>query len=152
EVSEAASSRVAEVTGRTEKQYELIVDDGAPHAVILSHAEDWAADLLVMGSHGEGGTGEALLGSVTNSVLRHAHCPVLIVRPGERSQNIVAGTDFSDPSLLAVRAAADEAERTGGKLIVVHSLDLIWSPASYPAMAFGGAPFNVSAEQITELE
>jgi nucleotide-binding universal stress UspA family protein len=152
QISEAAAQRVTEITGRTEKQYELIVDDGAPHAVILSHAEEWAADLVVMGSHGESGPGEALLGSVTNSVLRHAHCPVLIVRPGERSQSIVAGTDFSDPSMPAVRAAADEAERTGAKLTVVHSLDLIWSPASYPALAFGGTPFNISADQITELE
>jgi nucleotide-binding universal stress UspA family protein len=152
QVSEAVSSRVTDITGRTDNQFELIVDDGAPHALILSHAEDWSADLVVMGSHGEHGTGDALLGSVTNSVLRHAHCPVLIVRPGERSPNIVVGTDFSDPSMPAVRAAANEAERTGGKLTVVHSLDLIWSAASYPALAFGGAPFNISAEQITELE
>src|SRR5215831_16951913 len=83
QVSEEVSTRVTEITGRTDKQYELIVDDGAPHALVLSHAEDWAAELVVMGSHGKSGTGEALLGSVTNSVLRHAHCPVLIVRPGE---------------------------------------------------------------------
>src|SRR5215831_6905991 len=34
QVSEAVSTRVLEVTGRTDGQYELIVDDGAPHAVI----------------------------------------------------------------------------------------------------------------------
>src|SRR5437868_6610589 len=82
------------------------VDDGMPHAVILNHAEEWAAALVVMGSHGEVEPGDALLGSVTNNVLRHAHCPVLIVRPGERSPVIIAGTDFSDPTLPAVRAAA----------------------------------------------
>jgi nucleotide-binding universal stress UspA family protein len=36
-------------------------------------------------------------------------------------------------------------------LIVVHSLDLIWSAASYPAMAFGGAPFDVSQAEIAKL-
>jgi len=105
-----------------------------------------------MGSHGQNSTGDAVLGSVTSSVLRHAHSPVLIVRAGKHSSSIIAGTDFSDPSLPAVKAAAEEAVRTGSQLTVVHSLDLIWSPASYPAMAFGGAPFNMSQDQIGELE
>ena len=77
---------------------------------------------------------------------------MLITRPIQRTGRILAGTDFSDPSLPAVRAAADEAERIGGELTVVHSLDLVWSAAAYPAMAFGGVPFNVSPEQMKELE
>src|SRR5205807_4795377 len=98
------------------------------------------------------GAADALLGSVTDSVIRHAHCPVLITRPGKRTGRILMGTDFSDPSLPALRAAADEAARVGGELTVVHSLDLVWSVAAYPAMAFGCAPCNVSSEQIKELE
>jgi len=35
----------------------------------------------VMGSRGLGGVRRALIGSVSDSVVRHAHCPVLIVRP-----------------------------------------------------------------------
>jgi nucleotide-binding universal stress UspA family protein len=152
ETAEAASARVTEVTGRTAREFELIVDDGAPQALIMSHAEEWKADLVVVGSHGQTSAADALLGSVTDSVIRHAHCPVLIVRPGRAAGRIVAGTDFSDPALPAIHAAAEEAKRTGAQLTVVHSLDLIWSAASYPAMAFGGAPINLAAGQIMELE
>lgn len=152
QIAEAAAARVAEITGRTEEEFELIVDDGTPQALILNRAEEWLADLVIVGSHGQTSAADALLGSVTDSVIRHAHCPVLIVRLGKRTGRIVAGTDFSDPVLPALRAAGDEAERTGAELTVVHSLDMVWSLAAYPALAFGGAPFNVSAEQIKELE
>jgi nucleotide-binding universal stress UspA family protein len=152
QVADEVSMRVTDVTGRASSDFEVITDDGPPHALILKRAEEWMADLIVMGSQGQNSTGDAVLGSVTSSVLRHAHSPVLIVRAGKHSRSIVAGTDFSDPSLPAIKAAAEEAERTGSQLTVVHSLDLIWSPASYPAMAFGGAPFNMSQDQIQELE
>jgi nucleotide-binding universal stress UspA family protein len=105
-----------------------------------------------MGSHGQTSASDALLGSVTDSVIRHAHSPVLIVRPGGPVRRILAGTDFSDPALPALKAAADEAKRVGAELTVVHVLDLVWSPLAYPALAFGGAPFNISEEQLKELE
>jgi len=152
QIAEAAVARVAEITGRTEEEFELIVDDGTPQALILNRAEEWLADLVIVGSHGQTSAADALLGSVTDSVIRHAHCPVLIVRPGKRTGRIITGTDFSDPVLPALRAAGDEAERTGAELTVVHSLDMVWSLAAYPALAFGGAPFNISMEQIKELE
>jgi nucleotide-binding universal stress UspA family protein len=152
QVADEVSTRVMDITGRASGDFEVITDDGPPHALILKRAEEWMADLIVMGSQGQNSTGDAVLGSVTSSVLRHAHSPVLIVRAGKHASSIIAGTDFSDPSLPAVKAAAEEAQRTGSQLTVVHSLDLIWSPASYPAMAFGGAPFNMSQEQIQELE
>jgi nucleotide-binding universal stress UspA family protein len=152
QIADAASARVTEITGRNSEEFELIVEDGTPQALILQTAEEWMADLIIMGSHGQTSASEVLLGSVTDSVLRHAHCPVLIIRRGESSKRIVAGTDFSDPALPALKAAADEATRVGGDLTVVHSLDLVWSAAAYPAMAFGGAPFNVGPEKMEELE
>jgi len=48
---------------------------------IVHLAEDIGADLIVMGSRGLGGLRRALMGNVADSVVRHAHCPVLIVRP-----------------------------------------------------------------------
>lgn len=150
-IAEEASARVTDITGRSEGEFELFVDDGTPQALILEHAEQWLADLIIVGSRGQTEAAGVLLGSVTESIIRHAHCPVLIVRSAERTRCIVAGTDFSDPALPAVKAAAEEAGRVGGKLIVVHSLDLVWSPAAYPAMAFGGSPFTISSDQIKEL-
>jgi nucleotide-binding universal stress UspA family protein len=48
---------------------------------IVRVAEDISAGLIVMGSRGLGGVRRALMGSVSDSVVRHAHCPVLVVRP-----------------------------------------------------------------------
>ena len=48
---------------------------------ILALAEELGADLIVMGCRGLGGVRRALMGSVSDSVVRHAHCPVLVVRP-----------------------------------------------------------------------
>jgi nucleotide-binding universal stress UspA family protein len=47
---------------------------------IVVLAEELGADLVAMGSRGLGGVERALMGSVSDSVGRHAHCPVLIVR------------------------------------------------------------------------
>jgi nucleotide-binding universal stress UspA family protein len=151
-IAEAASARVSEITGRKDGEYELIIDDGTPQALILTRAEEWFADLIIVGSHGQTSAADTLLGSVSDSIIRHAHCPVLIARPGKQTGRILAGTDFSDPALPALRAAAAETRRVGGQLTVIHSLDLLRTPMAYPAMAFGGAPFNISADQIQELE
>jgi nucleotide-binding universal stress UspA family protein len=48
---------------------------------IVHLAEELGAGLIVMGSRGLGGVRRALMGSVSASVVRHAHCPVMIVRP-----------------------------------------------------------------------
>lgn len=53
---------------------------GKPATKIVEGAQNWSADLIVMGSHGRGRVGSLLLGSVAEGVLRHTPCPVLIVR------------------------------------------------------------------------
>ena len=47
---------------------------------IVRVAQDIEAGLIVIGSRGLGGIRRALIGSVSDSVVRHAHCPVLVVR------------------------------------------------------------------------
>jgi nucleotide-binding universal stress UspA family protein len=56
---------------------------GRPADEIVKAAEEWSADLLVIGSHGRGGRQRALLGSVAETVMRHAPCPLVVVRPKE---------------------------------------------------------------------
>jgi nucleotide-binding universal stress UspA family protein len=53
---------------------------GRPDAEIVRLAEELDAGIVVVGSRGHGGVRRALLGSVSDSVVRHAHCPVLVVR------------------------------------------------------------------------
>ena len=47
---------------------------------IVTLAEETEAGLILLGSRGLGGVGRALMGSVSEFVVRHAHCPVLVVR------------------------------------------------------------------------
>ena len=54
--------------------------DGIPHEVIVEQAEDWGADLVVLGSHGYGPLRRALLGSVAAAVAVEAPCAVEIIR------------------------------------------------------------------------
>ena len=56
------------------------VQVGKPTSEIMKAAKDWPADIIVIGSHGRGGISRVLLGSVAEGVMRHASCPVLVVR------------------------------------------------------------------------
>ena len=53
---------------------------GQPDRELVHISEEIDAGLIVMGSRGLGGIRRALMGSVSDSVVRHAHCPVLVVR------------------------------------------------------------------------
>jgi nucleotide-binding universal stress UspA family protein len=56
-----------------------------PDQGILAVGEDVGVGLIVLGSRGLGGVKRALMGSVSDSVVRHAHCPVLVVRKEDDS-------------------------------------------------------------------
>lgn len=53
---------------------------GAAAEEIVALAEDMGAGLIALGSRGRGGIRRALMGSVSDAVVRHAHCPVLVAR------------------------------------------------------------------------
>jgi nucleotide-binding universal stress UspA family protein len=53
---------------------------GSPRAVILEEAQNWKADLIVVGSHGYPTWERLLLGSVSQAVVAHAKCSVEVVR------------------------------------------------------------------------
>jgi nucleotide-binding universal stress UspA family protein len=66
-----------EAAGGTVTQAHLSMGKAAPEIVV---AEEIDAGLIVMGSTGQGGIRRALLGSVSESVVKLAHCPVLVIR------------------------------------------------------------------------
>lgn len=57
------------------------IPSGDPRDVILALAQEWSADLIVLGSHGRRGWDRFLMGSVAESVAVHAHCSVEIIQP-----------------------------------------------------------------------
>jgi len=67
-----------EAAGSSVTQTHLRV--GKPDEEIVALGEELGAGLIVVGSRGRGGIKRALMGSVSDSVVRHAHCPVLVVR------------------------------------------------------------------------
>jgi nucleotide-binding universal stress UspA family protein len=73
-----AQVKQIEADGSTVAQAHLRV--GRPDEQIVALAEEIGAGLIVMGNRGLGGLRRLLMGSVSDSVVRHAHCPVLIVR------------------------------------------------------------------------
>jgi universal stress protein A len=60
---------------------EVLLRTGDARDLINQTAKEVNADLIVMGTHGRRGVTRALLGSITESVVRTAPCPVLTVRP-----------------------------------------------------------------------
>lgn len=53
---------------------------GSAEQAIIEEAEEWGADLIVIGSHGRGFWKRMFLGSVSQTVIQHAPCSVLVVR------------------------------------------------------------------------
>jgi nucleotide-binding universal stress UspA family protein len=53
---------------------------GSPSRVICQVAREWQANLIVIGHRGRSGLSEMLLGSVSNYVMHHAPCSVLMVQ------------------------------------------------------------------------
>ncbi len=62
------------------KVVETHLRSGDPDKEILRTAESLGVGLIVMGSRGLGSISRMLIGSVSDSVVRHAHCPVFVVR------------------------------------------------------------------------
>jgi nucleotide-binding universal stress UspA family protein len=82
------------------------------------------AHLVVLGSRGRGPLRTALLGSVSASVARHAHCPVVVSRPpvdpARSSTRIVVGADGSAASRPVLEFAFEQASLTHAPLTVMH--------------------------------
>jgi nucleotide-binding universal stress UspA family protein len=85
ELREQAEAATGYVAQRAKEHGVAVVEHhtgGQPHSMIANHAEDQGTDLIVMGSHGRSGVRRALLGSVTERVLRSTEVSVLVVNYG----------------------------------------------------------------------
>lgn len=68
---------------------------GEPAATICGVANSWQADLIIVGSHGRRGLSELLLGSVSNYVMHHAHCSVMVVHRTQQTSSTLAAAAAS---------------------------------------------------------
>lgn len=114
------------------------------------------ADLVVVGSRGRGPIARSVLGSVSSSLIRHAHCPVAVIHDEDplmadpAHAPILVGIDGSPASELATAIAFQEASWRGVDLVALH----VWSDvevSDYPAIdwpAMKPAAEEVLAERL----
>jgi nucleotide-binding universal stress UspA family protein len=101
---------------------------GRPDAEIVRIAEEIGADVVIVGSRGLGPLRRALMGSVSRSVVRHAHCSVLVVHANGSEESDLPGKvllalDGSKGAEEAERAAAEISAATGSELHLLRILD-----------------------------
>jgi len=134
--AEEKLQQFAECHARTEIRPQCFVQDGWVTDLILSQAEERAANLIVMGTHGLRGIDRLMLGSVTERVLRRARCPVLAVRKPAHHvissvhdpepvhlRKMLLCTDFSDHAHRASEYAVSMAKEYGAELTLLHVLE-----------------------------
>jgi nucleotide-binding universal stress UspA family protein len=126
---------------------ETIVLEGGPASEIARFAKDADAGLIITATHGHTGLNRLWLGSTAERLVRHAPCPVLVIRerlvpvrfPGEgacRFQRILVPTDFSDAGKQAARYAAAFAQLCAGEITLVHVIE----PPPYPEVGYAHIP------------
>jgi universal stress protein A len=64
-----------------ELRIERYIRKGNPYTEIVNFAKEIGSDLIIMGTHGRTGLSHVLMGSITEKIVRKAHCPVLTVKP-----------------------------------------------------------------------
>jgi nucleotide-binding universal stress UspA family protein len=115
---------------------------GSPAGQIIEKAEDWGADLVVVGSQGRSALGRLVLGSVSQRVVTETQCSVRVARSprGERDSpvRIVLGIDGSQSSGAAVRAVATRAWPKGSQARLVTSVDPLHIYAVEPEEKYAG--------------
>jgi nucleotide-binding universal stress UspA family protein len=80
EAQKALETEVGMIRESGAQDIKAHLEFGRPDTAIVALAEELGAGLIVMGSRGLGGVRRALLGSISDSVVRHAPCPVMLVR------------------------------------------------------------------------
>jgi len=82
-LGEKRLTAMAQEEARDHVPTDSLVTSGPPASEIVETARSMPADLIVISTHGRTGLNHVLLGSVAEHVIRHAPCPVLVVREHE---------------------------------------------------------------------
>lgn len=129
EAARVARDAVAgEVTITTEVSFDAVVP--------LLIERSVTAGMLVVGSHGSGGSHRGPLGSVAAAVTSHAHCPVAVIHgitaadPVSAARPVLVGVDGTANSATAVQLAFEEASWRGVDLVALHAFGDIDGPVT----------------------
>jgi nucleotide-binding universal stress UspA family protein len=122
-ILEAQVGRI-EQAGITVSKAHLVT--GRPADAILDHAERIGAGLIVVGSRGLGPVKRLLVGSVSESIVHHAKCPVLVVRGGAKSWppvRVVVGEDLSEDAHSAAKLGVTLGKLMKAETLLVHTYE-----------------------------
>ena len=129
-------------------QHEFLIRKGNVWEQLELIIKQKEVDLVVVGTHGRGGLGKLLLGSVAEQIFRHANCFVDTVGPGSHNDSLVEkteavrpflfATDFGAASLRALPQAASFAAHFGARLVLLHVLPAAPIPDGFHWSSTGG--------------
>lgn len=150
--------------------------EGIPHRCHVGHGQVWknlaaivdenGIDLIVVGTHGRGGLGKLLLGSVAEDILRHAPCPVLTIGPRVSGRTrlpamravacdlapveldlrqIVYATNFAENAARVAQSATGLAQEFGAQLTLMHVME------NYPSLGRRVGPGEDGVRQLQRL-
>ena len=120
--------------------YETLIERGHPMEVITRLAQERKVDLIAIGSQGLSGVEAFLIGSVSEGVLHHAHCPVLIVRgphvplQAPALERILLASDGSEGAAQATVVALEIAQKFAASLSVLNVTEAPW-------LSYGFSPY-----------
>jgi nucleotide-binding universal stress UspA family protein len=117
---------------------EACVLEGDPRDVLVRAAEEWPADLVVLGARGLSGVAGFFLGSVSLAVARHAPCSVLVVKGDARDfRSALVAVDGSEESVAAATFLARLPLDRAVSVQLVGVVERPRFPSTAPAVAAG---------------
>jgi nucleotide-binding universal stress UspA family protein len=132
EAQEILNEQVKKMEGLGATVAQAHLREGSTYEEIVAFAEEIETGLIAVGSRGRGRIRRLLMGSISDALVRHATCPVVVVRwkPVVFPAKILLATDASEEATLAFQTAADLSESTGSELHVIHvgEVPLVYHP------------------------
>lgn len=116
----------------------MVVRPGIPHTAIAAEAEEWRADLLVVGAHARPALARFLVGSTAERVIRLAHRPVLVAVGNREAPfgRVLVAVDLSEHSRRVLDAAGAIARSDDSELRVLFVQEPL------PEILVEGEPFD----------
>lgn len=138
---------------RCRARIETAVLDGPVAEAICEHAQEAPAPLIVLSTHGRTGFSRAWLGSVADAVVRHAVCPVLLLRSSEEAaaagdglhiRLLVVALDGSGFAEQALPPALALAQCAKAQLVLLRIVEPVTVPVAEYAPSFAAAAQAIS--------
>jgi nucleotide-binding universal stress UspA family protein len=131
EIARRLAEQVQRRSGARPRTEDCHVRTGKPFQEIIATAQELKADLIIIATHGHSGFRHLTLGSTTEKIIRHAPCPVLVVREATRGpiktaaegivlEKILVPVDFSECANEGAKYASVFATRVGADLLLMH--------------------------------